>query len=1133
MILLRRLEARAFKRLDGVELAFPDRGAVLIEGLNESGKSTLLEVVHFALYGAPLIAEGGAASLATLLPYDGRAASVALTLAVDDAELEIRRSLTPGKRSISHEARLLVRRPRTTPKEIYGARAVTERVTRELRGLDGAALRNSCFVEQDALDRIEALPRVAREDAIARLLGLERLVSVEQELKPTAEEEAALKHARADLALVERWRTSREAGAQEAEVAGLLAAARVRMLVAQRDTLATRQADLERERALQRDRLSELEKRIARAAEVGALLLALEAAEADHAAALEMDGNVKRLSGQVAELERIEREEAPAAQERIETLRQAEAELAALEEARQQSLLLGRQVRVAEMNARLERLAQFMPAIGVYETAQRDLAQAQEARAQAQAETDAQAALERSGAAHTLAEEQVHTSQVLVSQANLRDILTYWVRLKEVEQLRSGSEQMAEYASERNRLAARVEKLQHRQFSATLVILICLVIQTIGAGVGYFSLNLRFIAWGVALLAFVVMWIFVVAYFISGFRRRRTESSLRAAERKLTLSSIRSEAANLIGGAVEDLPQVEDDLRAAGMSVPASIEQGREDMDHLVAVEPAALSVAQDRVRDAMVGAERAKGEVQVAQTRLDAARRARAERGLWADLALADIERHVDDAERVAAEAETAATALLVEPLTWPVEQAAVQATIAELTTAREQAATELDDAATSVPDVATAQQALADAKLAEEQHAQTLATQLAALQLPEDAATLAAARGATEAELARLQTRLQERETLAAELETETARLEEMRDALSSATLTAMRAAAGLALVGVVAQAATHPEHPDIESITRDRDTVRSAATAATEELDERGARDEMAGLRAETTRHDERLAETGASIEEVTERTRALLGEQGIVAQGSESLEALTALWPRLASVEVGDEPRYEQELEQARRDAHLARRAAEDLAAQAGYTAEAVEKLDEAECRRRVDEEARALRQRELAVTMAREVRARIVRRVLPETESRMRALLPALTAGTRQDARLVRLNQDEAAPDLHVQVWDQAAGRFVAKEQFSGGARDQVSLALRLAFALATLPKEAGAAPGFLFLDEPLSAFDDERAGGLVHALTHGEIARAFPQVFLIAHTRSFDPGAFEYHVRMEEGRVAASSLPHE
>ena len=109
MILLRRLEARAFKRLDGVDLAFPARGAVLIEGLNESGKSTLLEAVYFALYGAPLVAEDGPSALATLLPYDGRVASVTLTLAVDNTELVIRRTLTPGMRIISHEARLLAR----------------------------------------------------------------------------------------------------------------------------------------------------------------------------------------------------------------------------------------------------------------------------------------------------------------------------------------------------------------------------------------------------------------------------------------------------------------------------------------------------------------------------------------------------------------------------------------------------------------------------------------------------------------------------------------------------------------------------------------------------------------------------------------------------------------------------------------------------------------------------------------------------------------------------------------------------------------------------------------------------------------------------------------------------------------
>jgi hypothetical protein len=135
----------------------------------------------------------------------------------------------------------------------------------------------------------------------------------------------------------------------------------------------------------------------------------------------------------------------------------------------------------------------------------------------------------------------------------------------------------------------------------------------------------------------------------------------------------------------------------------------------------------------------------------------------------------------------------------------------------------------------VATAR-ALADAKLAEEQHAQTLATQLAALQLPEDAATLAAARGATEAELARLQTRLQGA-TLAAELETELhgwrrCATRSQRDAHGDAG----RRRAGL--VGVVAQRRrilsiliSNRSHATV--------SVRSAATAATEELDEGRAR------------------------------------------------------------------------------------------------------------------------------------------------------------------------------------------------------------------------------------------------------------------------------------------------------
>ena len=113
------------------------------------------------------------------------------------------------------------------------------------------------------------------------------------------------------------------------------------------------------------------------------------------------------------------------------------------------------------------------------------------------------------------------------------------------------------------------------------------------------------------------------------------------------------------------------------------------------------------------------------------------------------------------------------------------------------------------------------------------------------------------------------------------------------------------------------------------------------------------------------------------------------------------------------------------------------------------------------------------------------------------------------------------------------MWDQSAGRYVAKNLFSGGTRDQCSLALRLAFALATLPQELGVAPGFIFLDEPLSAFDAERAEALVALLTVGTIANHFHQVVLISHHHAFDRAAFQYHVHLEAGQVVESNLPQQ
>ena len=171
-------------------------------------------------------------------------------------------------------------------------------------------------------------------------------------------------------------------------------------------------------------------------------------------------------------------------------------------------------------------------------------------------------------------------------------------------------------------------------------------------------------------------------------------------------------------------------------------------------------------------------------------------------------------------------------------------------------------------------------------------------------------------------------------------------------------------------------------------------------------------------------------------------------------------------------------------------------------------------------------AEALRQRAVKQQASRIValaRSDLVGRVLPSTEHNLRLLLPQLTAQRYHDAQL--------SEDYRLTVWDAEAGRFVAKEIFSGGTRDQFSLALRLAFALATLPQERGTTPGFIFLDEPLSAFDLPRTQALIELLTEGYIARSFAQIFLISHSRAFDPGRFTHYLRLHEGRIAETTLP--
>ena len=111
------------------------------------------------------------------------------------------------------------------------------------------------------------------------------------------------------------------------------------------------------------------------------------------------------------------------------------------------------------------------------------------------------------------------------------------------------------------------------------------------------------------------------------------------------------------------------------------------------------------------------------------------------------------------------------------------------------------------------------------------------------------------------------------------------------------------------------------------------------------------------------------------------------------------------------------------------------------------------------------------------------------------------------------------------------VWDTAAGEYVPKSALSGGAADQLSLALRLAFAIAALPRELDTAPGFVLLDEPLSSFDRGRTQALVNVVTGEILGQHFEQVLLISHSSAFDPAMFPYHLYLDGGVIVESNLP--
>src|SRR5437588_101380 len=204
MIILKHLTVERFRLLREIDLHFPQRGSILIQGPNEAGKSTLFESIYFALYGESLTSErekSGGYEDDDLIQYGETLTSVSLTVSIGATELLITRSIERGK---GQRVSLQVRRlgmPQEKP--ITNLNAANARIISELGRIDGETLRNSCLIEQNGLGRLEKLSGYEREATVRKLLGLEKLTRLAARFKLTEDDERLLAESRERLQLAE------------------------------------------------------------------------------------------------------------------------------------------------------------------------------------------------------------------------------------------------------------------------------------------------------------------------------------------------------------------------------------------------------------------------------------------------------------------------------------------------------------------------------------------------------------------------------------------------------------------------------------------------------------------------------------------------------------------------------------------------------------------------------------------------------------------------------------------------------------------------------------------------------------------------------------------------------------------